>query len=313
MKVSIIGAGRVGVTLAYALLNRHVCREIVLVARDPSRAAGDVEDLNHAAAFGGGATTVVAGRYEDTRASDVVVYTASVPWEGRGTEREAATEENTKLFAATVPQLAELSPRSILLVVTNPVDTMTLVALRLSGFDPKRVIGTGTLVDTARFRRQLSDAWGINALDVRAYVLGEHGPSQFPALSSASAGGVHIGESDPLVHKAAADAKDAGLRVFQLKGYTNFGIATSCALIIDAIDQDAGAVLPISTLIDGYCGVRGLCLSVPAVVGAEGVRRALAVDLNEHEANLFRASAERVRSAVRRAEAALGRPLSGDA
>jgi L-lactate dehydrogenase len=190
-----------------------------------------------------------------------------------------------------VPQIATAAPGAILIVVSNPVDVMTHLALRLSGFEDTRVIGTGTLIDTGRFRSILSEQWQINAVDVRAYILGEHGDSQFPALSVASAGGVRFDEQDAIVLRAADEARVAGYDVFKRKGYTNFAVAMSSVLIVEAIADDTHAVLPVSTLIQGFQGVHDVCMSMPCVIARTGVKRVLPIDLNEAEAERFRESA----------------------
>ncbi|MGH8624307.1 MAG: hypothetical protein ACREYC_03170 [Gammaproteobacteria bacterium] len=162
---------------------------------------------------------------------------------------------------------------------------------------PSRVLGTGTLIDSARFRSMLSAEVGIHPDDLRAYILGEHGPSQFPALSLAQAGGEAI-EDNRGRRRMFDQAVDAGFEVFRSKGYTNDAIAMAAALIIESIAFDKRHTMPISTLIDGYLGVRDVCLSVPVVVGREGITRVLQPDLNELEIDAFRASAVTVRGAI---------------
>lgn len=295
MKISIVGLGRVGTATAFTLVTRGLARELVLVGRDRERAAGEAADLSHAAAFVR-PIKVVAGAIEDAAGSDIVILTASARDQGGG--RLALAGENAAIFREVVPAIARAAPNSILLVVTNPVDVMTYIALRSSGFTWQRVIGTGTLIDTGRFRSILSEAWGINSLDLRAYILGEHGESQFPALSVASAGGVRFDEHDAFVQKSADLARNAGHEVFRRKGYTNFAIALATAMIVEAIATDSHSILPVSTLIDGYLGVKDVCLSVPCVVGREGVVRMLPVDLNSIESELFRRSAALLRGVI---------------
>lgn len=295
MKISIVGLGRVGTATAFTLVTRGLARELVLVGRDRERAAGEAADLSHAAAFVR-PIKVVAGEIEDVAGSDIVILTASARDQGGG--RLALAGENAAIFREIVPAIVRAAPNSILLVVTNPVDVMTYIALRSSGFTWQRVIGTGTLIDTGRFRSILSEAWGINSLDLRAYILGEHGESQFPALSVASAGGVRFDEHDAFVQKSAELARNAGHEVFRRKGYTNFAIALATAMIVEAIATDSHSILPVSTLIDGYLGVKDVCLSVPCVVGREGIVRMLPVDLNSIESELFRRSAALLRGVI---------------
>lgn len=295
MKVSIVGIGRVGSATAFALVTRGLVRELVLVGSDPSRSAGDAADLQHACAFVR-PIKVTSGRIDDTAGSDIVIITASAPDRGGG--RLLLAGDNARLFRQLIPDVARVSPHSILVVVSNPVDVMTHIAIEASGFEPRRVIGTGTLIDTGRFRAILSEGWEINPADVRAYILGEHGDSQFPALSVASAGGVKFDQHDAFVHAAAEQARDAGHEVFRKKGYTNYAIALATAMIVEAIADDTHAVLPVSTLVEGYLGVTDVCMSVPCVVGREGIVRMLPVDLDGLEAELFRRSAQVLKGVI---------------
>jgi L-lactate dehydrogenase len=228
--------------------------------------------------------------------ADVMVITSS---RSVGTsDRMSELEGNVAVFRELVPEVARRAPRAIFIVVSNPVDAMTHLTIRLGGIEPSRVIGTGTLLDTVRFRALLAEAWKINPMDVRAYIMGEHGESQFPALSIATAGGVRIHEHDDLVRRAADATRNAGRDIVQSKGFTNFGVASSVAMIVEAIASDAYSVMPVSTLIDGYLGVRDVCLSVPSVIARQGVVRTLPVDLNDEEADAFRRSAEVLRKAI---------------
>lgn len=298
MKISIVGVGRVGATLAYTLVLRGLGDELVLVGRRREQAAGEADDLRHALAFAPHAQRVLAGSLEDTRGSQLLILCASVPTPRDAPSRAALAAANAQLFRELVPPLAAGSPGAILLVVTNPVDALTTLALRLSGFPAARVLGTGTLIDSARFRSLLSASLGIHPDDLRAYILGEHGPSQFPALSVAQAGGEPI--ADDTRHRALfEEAVAAGRRVFVSKGYTSYAIASATALIVDAIAHDTHRTLPVTTRIDGWLGVRDVCLSVPAVVGRAGVERALHPPLSEAEAEAFRASARAVEETLR--------------
>jgi L-lactate dehydrogenase len=202
---------------------------------------------------------------------------------------------NVKLYRALVPRIARLSPKAVLIVVANPVDLMTYVTLQASGFPPSRVIGTGTLLDTARFRALLSQHSGINVFDLRAYILGEHGDSQFPALSVASAGGMRFDEHDATVLRMFREARRGGYQVVKHKGYTNYAIALATTLIVESIVNDLRAVAPVSVLVDGFLGVRDVCLSMPCVIGRKGVTRVLPVELNQREADAFKASAKLLR------------------
>lgn len=298
MKVAILGTGRVGIAVAFALVMQQLGHELVLIGRDRRRIEGEAADLQHAAGLRGRAT-VRAATIDDAEGldeADVVILTNAVRVESASRLDELAG--NARLFREIVPVIADRAPRAMVIVVSNPVDAMTYLTIRLGGFAPSRVIGTGTLLDTVRFRAALGEAWRINPTDVRAYILGEHGESQFAALSVATAGGVRIHGDDAMVRRIAEQTRTAGGDVFDRKGYTNHGVAAAVAMIVEAIAGDSRAVLPVSTLIDGYLGVRDVCLSVPCVVGAEGVLRTLPIDLDHDEANAFRRSAHVLREAL---------------
>lgn len=298
MKLSIIGAGKVGVTLAFAAMQRNFLREIVLVGRNHTRTAGEALDLAHAQAFMAAPAEIIAGGIADTAGSDVIAFCASVPTPTTLHHRSDLLLGNAQLVRELVPQLCAASPDALILMVSNPVDPLTWHALKASGWPPSRVFGTGTMLDSARFRRALSHELSIHPDDLRAYILGEHGDSQFLAMSTAMAGGESI-EDTPhrrdLFHQTAA----AGLTIFNLKGYTNFGIAMSAAAILESIALDEKRTMPLSVYLDDYLGVRDVCLSVPVVVGAKGVERLFQPRLNPHEIKEFHASAEVVMTAIR--------------
>lgn len=289
--------GRVGSALAYTLVLKELVDELVLVNRSRDRAEGDALDLQHAHMFLDHRIDIRAGEVADTAGSDVIALCASAPWKDTFTDRLDSAVANTRLFEELVPPLAKASPEAKLLVLSNPVDVLTWHTLRLSGFDPTRVMGTGTLVDSARFRELLSEQVGIHPADIRAYALGEHGDSQFLAFSRATAGGEPV-EDSPDRRAMFDQATRAGYEVFQKKGCTNYAIAMAAAHVIGSIVKDSRHTMPLSTLIDGYQGVSGVCLSVPVVVGSKGVTRWMRPDLNEQEAEAFRTSAKVIREAI---------------
>ncbi len=298
MKVSIVGIGRVGSTLAYTLMLRGLADELVLVDRRRSIAEGEAMDLAHAEAFTAHPVAVRAGGVEDTAGSDVVVLACSVPWNPAYTSRFDIGRDNLAVFREVVPPLAEASPGAKILVISNPVDVMTYHAIRLSGFGPDRVFGTGTLIDSARFRAMLSERMRIHPDDLRAYTLGEHGESQFPVFSLAVAGGTRIAENETTL-EIFRQASRAGFEVVRLKGHTNFTIGMAATLAIESVAWDARRTMPLSVLVEGYLGVRDVCLSLPVVVGRAGVTRVLEPELGRDEADAFRSCAEVVREAIR--------------
>lgn len=293
MKISVIGLGNVGSTLAYTLVLRGLASELVLYNRTEAKARGDALDLTHALSFTDSVIPVRAGSLQDTSGSDILAVCVSVPMSAAVNTRMDLAKGNVPLFRELIPELAVLSPDAVLLVVTNPVDLMTRLALELSEFPVHRVLGVGTLIDSARLRMQLSQRWGIHPSDLRAYVLGEHGETQFAAWSVASAGGERIPKR-PEEERLFQAAARAGNDIVQAKGYTNFAIASATALVVENIVHNKKQTIPVSIHLQEYFGVRDVCLSVPAVVGRQGVVKVLQPDLSPEEIQLFRHSAATV-------------------
>lgn len=298
MKISLIGLGRVGSTLAYTLVQRGLCDELVLYNRRPEVALGDAYDLEHAASFTPWFIRIRAGDLEQTAESDLLLFCASATLPAGATDRRLLGPVNVGIMESLIPRLARLSPRACLLVLSNPVDVLVWHALRLSGFPPERVMGTGTLVDSARYRSMLSTAVDIHPDDVRAYILGEHGEAQFPVSAMAQAGGESL--ADQAVTRQAYDqVLQAGYRVLQNKGYTNFAVAMATALIVQAIVEDSRRTIPVSIRLQDYFGLSDVCLSIPAVIGQGGVRRVLKPTLSPDEQRRLRAAADIVREQSR--------------
>ena len=297
MKISIVGMGKVGSTLAYALTLKGSAKELVLIGRDRNALIGEALDLDHAQSFIAAPARIRAGELKDAGNSDIIVISASVPTPASMTDRATLGPDNVQLFRTILPELAKRAPEAILLILSNPVDVLTYYAIQLTGFPASRVIGSGTFIDSARFRRMLSEDVGIHTDDLRAYVLGEHGPSQFAAWSVATAGGERIEES-PARRKMFQEAAAAGITIFKHKGYTNYGIAQAAAAIVESIALDEKHTVPVSTLIDGYLGVNDVCLSLPVVLGRNGIERVLHPPLNTEESLAFRNCAESVRRQI---------------
>lgn len=295
-KISIIGAGRVGSTISFGILMKGLAGELLVVDENKDVAKGEAYDLMHASPFAV-STDVKSGGYYDTRNSDVIVLTASASAKG-GKSRVDLAKENLKIFREVVPLLAEQSPEAIFLVVTNPLDAMTYFTLKLSGFPSTRVIGTGTLLDSGRFRSLLADSSGANPSDINAYIIGEHGDNQFPVLSSANVGGRFFKVREKVM-ELFEQAKTEGRMVFEHKGHTNFAIGLAALTIIESLMLNSRRVLPVSILIERYLGVNDVCLSIPAVIGRNGVQRVIDLDLDESEQEQFRKAAAALKEFIR--------------
>ncbi len=290
MKVCVVGIGHVGSTVAYTLLVDESVRELVLVSRDQRRVEGEVLDLQHASNFLDTPANVTAGDLH-TGGCDIVVLTVS--GKQATAKRSSLAKENADIFRAIVPPLATANPSAIIVVVSNPVEALTQLTMQLTGFDPARVLGTGTLIDSLRFRSALSRHLGIHPDDVRAYVIGEHGDFQFPLLSSASTGGVRL-LPDDVPAEAIESTTQSGQMVFERRGYTNFAISQAVAMIVRSIAFDQRRTLPISTMVANVGGFAEVCLSVPCVVGRRGVLRKLLPKLDDNERTQFEACAREV-------------------
>lgn len=302
MKISIIGIGKVGAAVGHALTIREMCKHLVLVNRTRKTAEAEALDLSHASAFGDTLMDITAGDVADIAGSDIVVLCASVPAQDhpKWTRAELA-KGNWRLYGEMLPEIVRHAPDAVYLVVANPVDVITYRTLQVTGLPPSRVIGTGTLVDSARYRKLIARETGVHPMDIRAYIIGEHGDTQVLANSIASIGGEYATSQFTnwdLFTEAAQSAYD----IFHTRGYTNYGVAKAVTLLVQSIAQDACHTLPVSTLIDGAYGVSDVCLSLPCVVGEGGIQRVLHPAINEEEAELFRKSAAAVKDVIGQCE-----------
>ena len=304
-KIAVVGAGRVGSTFAFALAQSGLAREIVLIDAERSRAEGEAMDIAHATPFYA-PVSVRAGELADAAGAAVTVIAAGAA-QREGESRPALIRRNVEVLRTIVPELVRANPQGLLLVATNPVDALTFVTLQLSGLPPSRVFGSGTVLDTARLRAELSAHYGVDARNVHAYVLGEHGDSELVAWSGASLASVQLHRYCELTGMSctrndmdaiALRVRDAAYEIIRRKGATNFAIAAALTRIVEAVVRDEASVLTVSTLIDGQYGINGVCLSLPAVVGRFGIQRVLPVPLADEELDRLRSSADAVRAAI---------------
>ncbi len=297
MKIAIVGVGHVGSTIAYTLILKDLADEIVLIDQSPEKANSDAHDLTHAQSFTDHIIPVKAGNIMASKNSDVIIITASTPWKPQYNSRFDLGPENLLIFKNLIPQIARINPKGVMIIVSNPLDVMTYFAIRFSGFKPGRVLGVGTLIDSARFRKMLSEKYDIHPDDIRAYVLGEHGQTQFPALSIAFAGGEKISDASSC-RELLEQSETTANEIVRGKGYTNFAIAMATSLIVESIYHDENRTMPISTLMENYLNEDNVCLSVPVVVGRTGIKKVLHPILDPLELKAFHDSAAVVRGEI---------------
>ena len=306
-KIAVVGAGSVGATIAYACLIRGIGRTIALYDVDAAKTRAEVLDLNHGLQFVPQATVVGSGDIEVCRDADLVAITAGAKQKPGQTRMELA-EANVALCKALVPRLLEVAPDAILLLVTNPVDVITYAALRYSDLPPRRVFGSGTVLDSSRLRLLIADHCGVAVQSVHAYIAGEHGDSEIPLWSSASIGSVPLLAWDvpgrpPLDAAAREDIHrrvvGAAGEIIRGKGATNYAVGLASARIIEAVLYDQRMVLPVSSLLDGQAGIHDVCLSLPSVVDRLGVELVLPSPLSEGEVTGLRRSADTVKDVIK--------------
>ncbi|MEM9997973.1 MAG: L-lactate dehydrogenase [Bacteroidota bacterium] len=288
--VGIVGTGHVGMAAAYALFLQRLASDLVLVDLNRDRAEGEAMDLMHAQALVG-RVTVRAGSYEDLADAQVIVVTAGVSQKDPSESRLALLRRNADVFASIVADLDRHAPNAILVIATNPVDVLTAVTIAQSSRDPRRVFGTGTTLDSARFRALLGKHYGVDPRSVHGYILGEHGDSEVPIWSSVTIGTEPIYKrtvlgrpwDQPAMDALFDDARRAAYHIIAKKGYTNTAIGVVIARLVRAVLADERSVHPISVPMDGAYGLADVCLSIPCVVGIGGVEAPLPPSLSDTE------------------------------
>jgi L-lactate dehydrogenase len=302
-KVAVVGAGAVGTAIAYAAQIRGVCRELALFDLNPRKVRAEVLDLNHGMQFTPMARITGSDDLEVCAGADVVVITAGAKQDPGQTRLDLAAA-NVAMCRDLVPALVSLAPDALLLVVTNPVDVVTYAAQEFSGLPPHRVFGSGTVLDSSRLRFLIAEHTRVAVQNVHAYIVGEHGDTEFPLWSKATIGTVPILEWEADGHPRmtadeldaiAVDVRDAAYKVIQGKGATNYAIGLSSARIVEAILGDEHAVMPVSTVLHDYHGITGVALSVPSVVSASGAKPIRETPYSASELGLLRRSADALR------------------
>jgi len=290
VRIAVIGTGNVGSTFAYALLLSGLAAEIVLVDANRSKAEGEAMDLNHAVPFAPN-KNIWAGDYPDCAGAIVTVISAGVN-QKPGETRLELLRRNAAVFSAVIPNIVKHNPDGVLLIATNPVDILSYAALKLSGSPPQRVIGSGTILDTARFRHLLSRYFKVDPRSVHAYIIGEHGDSEVAVWSLANIAGMRLPEFSAAqnIHCDTAameeifkQTRGAAYEIISRKGATYYAVAAGLMRIVEAIVRDQRTVLSVSSLVSDYYGISDICLSLPTVVNRRGIESVLRLKLSDDE------------------------------
>ncbi len=298
-KVALIGTGMVGMSFAYSALNQNVCDELVLIDIDKKRACGEAMDLNHGLAFSHSSMKIYAGSYEDCKNAAIAVICAGVN-QKPGESRLELLNRNCQVFKSVVKSVTESGFSGIFLVATNPVDIMTRITYSISGFNPSRVIGTGTTLDTARLRYLLGDYFTVDPRNVHAYVIGEHGDSEFVPWSQALISTKPLTKiidehpqkfSRKKLDEIALEVRDAAQKIIDAKKATYYGIGIAITRIVRAILNDEHTVLTLSARLSGEYGQKDVFIGSPCIVGKNGSERLIELDLSSDEQKLFETSA----------------------
>jgi L-lactate dehydrogenase len=300
-KVVVIGAGAVGATYIYALLQTGTAEEIALIDLDKGRVEGEIMDLSHGLQFIP-PVHIKAGEYEDCADASMIVITAGAK-QSPGQSRADLIRKNARIVGTICDQISRSASEAVVVMVTNPVDALTQVAIERLGWPRQRVIGSGTVLDTARFKFMLSRHCGIDARNIHAYIIGEHGDSEVAAWSLSHIAGVSVenycricGVCDYKEHHKhiAEQVRDSAYHIIDYKGSTYYGIGLSLVRISGAILRNENSVLTVSTLLQGEYGIRDVCLSVPCVVGEHGVVRIIDARLSPNEQEALNRSAQAI-------------------
>ena len=305
-KIVLIGTGMVGMSYAYALLNQNLCDELVLIDINKKRAEGEAMDLNHGVAFSGGNMEIYAGEYTDCCNADLVVLTAGLP-QKEGQNRLDLLKENRKIFERILQSVLENGFHGIFLVATNPVDIMTRIVYEISDFPPEKVIGTGTALDTARLRYLLGEKFMIDPRNMHAYVMGEHGDSEFVPWSQAmmttkpsfdlcgETEGCHFQE----LLELEEEVRMAAYKIIEAKKATYYGIGMAMARITKAIFGNEYSVLTVSAHLQGEYGENGIYIGIPCVVNRMGIQRIVELPLGSEEKQRLHSSCETLENTYR--------------
>lgn len=304
-KAAIVGTGFVGSSAAYALMLKGLFSELVLIDNNTARAEGEAMDISHGLPYAS-PMNIHAGTYEECADASIIVITAGAA-QKPGETRLDLIKKNSAIMRSIVSQIKATSFEGILLIVANPVDVLTHVALKESGYAPNRVFGSGTVLDTARFKYELSKHLQVDARNVHGVIIGEHGDSELPVWSITNVAGIPINDFCAIrghtnheegMRKIYESVRDSAYEIIERKGATYYGIATAIARICEVIIKDQHTMLPVSVELDGAYGLEGLALSIPSVVGRNGVEKILELTLNFEEKQKLMQSAKTLKEII---------------
>lgn len=306
-KLTVVGAGAVGSSVAYAALLRGSARHVALYDIAAEKVEAEVLDLAHGAQFTGSSDIVGGSDISVAAGSHVVVITAGAK-QNPGQTRLELAGVNAGILRSMLPQLLEVAPDAVYVIVTNPCDVLTVIGQEITGLPPERIFASGTVLDTSRLRWKLAQRAGVSPTSVHAYIVGEHGDTEFPLWSHATIGTVPILDWEPVdgqpkftvgeLEEIADDVRNAAYKVIRGKGATNYAIGVSSARIAEAILGDQNAVMPVSTVLRDFHGIDGVALSVPSVVNSAGATPIRQTSLDAAELDLLRRSADALKGAA---------------
>lgn len=308
-KVTVIGAGFVGSTTAYTLMLSGLVSEIILIDINNDKAEGEVMDLNHGMPFVR-PVRINSGSYSDSAGSDIVIITAGAN-QKPGETRIDLAQKNTNIFKGIINEVVKYNKDSILLIVTNPVDILTYVTYKISGFPKNRVIGSGTVLDTARFRYLLGDHIGIDTRNIHGYIIGEHGDTEVATWSLTNIAGIPMDSYCETCHQCDdsmsryniyKDVKNAAYEIIKRKGATYYAVALAVRRIVEAIVRDENSILTVSSILEGQYGLSDVCLSVPSILNSKGIERILDVPLSDSEKDLLLKSGNALKDVIKSLE-----------
>ncbi len=292
-KVAIIGCGRVGMSTAFAILQQGIVNELLLISRSKAKAEGEKLDLEHGLSFIRHTNISASDNFADLINTDVVVFTAGDS-QKPGETRLDLVEKNKAIVRETIPQILKYAPNAIIIIVSNPVDILTYEAYKIADLPKGRIFGSGTTLDTSRFRFHLSEQLKVNPKSIHAYILGEHGDSSFPAISGAIVGGQSLlsisGMSEEKALSAYKKTRDAAYNIIKAKGATYYAIATATSKLVETILTNSKKIYPVSIPLHNYYGHSGVSLSVPCVIGRGGVEQTIEIKLSWEEKKLLEKS-----------------------